>query len=128
VREDTTACLIEAVAEAVEAVEVVRAEVVRELLSVEAEALVEEASTTEETVVVAEAENIVEEAISEALVTEVAERTIFHIVTPREGVTEGGEDERRISGVAVMVVVVVVVDVETQGSTSTIEFLWLGET
>ena len=92
VREDTTTCLIEAVAEAVE---VVRAEVVRELLSVEAEALVEEealaeeASTTEETVVEAEAENIVEEAIAEALVTEVAERTIFHIVTPREGVTEG---------------------------------------
>jgi hypothetical protein len=98
----------------VEAVEAVRVEEVVELLSVEAEALVGEASR-EETVVVA-VENTVEEAIEEALVTEVVP-TIFLIVTLHAGVTEVEAEGGQIPEV----VVAVAADVEaTQESTSKI--------
>lgn len=92
--------------------EAVRVEEVVELLFVEAEALVGEASR-EETVVVA-VENTVEEAIEE--VTEVVP-TIFLIVTLHAGVTEVEAEGGQISEV----VVAVAADVEaTQESTSKI--------
>lgn len=107
--DNTAACLIEAVAEAVEAVEVVRVAVVGELLSVEVAALVEGASRKEGTVVVV--------VVVEALAREVEELIIFHTVTHHAGVIGVEVEEDNLTS---EVAVAVDVAVGTRGSTSKI--------
>lgn len=108
-REKSTACLTEAVAEAVAVVELVA--IVEELPFVEAVVLVEGGPLKGVTAV--EVVGIIVEGLN--VVTEVL-LTIFHTVTPHAGVTEAVEVDQPVFEV----VVAVDVAVQTQGSTSKI--------